>query len=110
LLQIGAQGAAQGSITALHQHHGKTDARQNVGHRARAVAAAPAVHQRRPGFGQLGRVRLDVVGDVAGDQRGAALIGHEGIDLGVKRADFGALGVVEHRPALGARHVIKRKF
>ena len=82
------------------------DFAQDVRHRPRALAAAPAVHERPPAPVALDEARLEVAGDVAGHERGAELLRLERRDLPVHRPDARALRVVEDREIRGARDVV----
>src|SRR5260221_9466853 len=75
---------------------------QDMGHGARALAAAPAVHQRFPVLRFLPEMLLDMQGDVFRDQRGAEFFRVERRYLLVEGADVAALRVVEHRRGAGA--------
>ena len=101
-LELGQQGAAIAHVAALENVDAKADLREDGRQRRAALTAAPAVDERRPFARQLQHVLLDVRGDVAGDQRGAALARRERRDLRVFGADERTLGVVERRPVDGA--------
>ena len=97
-------------VAAVELPRVPADGAQDGGHRAAAHAAAPAVDQRLPAALVTRERLLDVLRDVARDQRGADLAGEERRLLHVHRADAGALGVVEHRNIDGAGQVVERKF
>src|SRR5216117_1481144 len=82
-------------VAALEGFCVPADLAQDVRHRARALAAAPAVDERAPTAVLAAEQRLDVPRDVLRQQRGAELAGIELRDLLVERANRGALGVVE---------------
>ena len=81
-----------------------------MGKGAAALAAAPAIHQGPPAFGFVEQIDLDVSCYVFRDQRGADLLGFEHRYLLVKRADAGALLIVQHRHAQRIGQVIFGKF
>src|SRR5438876_7831533 len=72
------------------------DLAQDVRHRARALAAAPAVDERAPTAVLAAEQRLDVPRDVLREQRGAELARVERRDLLVESTHRGALGVVQN--------------
>ena len=74
--------------------------------RAAALAAAPAVDERRPVARLVGEWALEHRGDVARDQRGAGAPRGERRLLRVHRADARALVVVEHREVRRAGNVV----
>ena len=74
---LGQQGVAHfgavGLVAAFQLAGLEADLAEKPAHRARALAAAPAVHQRPPGAGEIGRVGVQMRRDIAGHQRCAAL-------------------------------------
>ena len=94
----GDDGAPVLAVAALQEMDAKADLVEHRGERAAALAAAPAVDERRPAVRRVEQVALDVRGDVACDQHGAALPRRERRDLLVERADHDPLGIVERRP------------
>ena len=94
--QVGEHAAAEGPVAAVQHGGAPAHAGHDRGERARAVSAAPAVHQRAPLAGAVGELRFQDAGDVARDQRGADALGLERGLLLVDRAHAGALHVVQH--------------
>src|SRR6266513_4786697 len=82
-------------VAALEGFYVPADLPQDVRHRARALAAAPAVDERAPTAVLAAEQRLDVPRDVLREQRGAELARVEWRDLLVESSNRGALGVVE---------------
>jgi hypothetical protein len=72
---------APGLVAALQAMRIPADFAQDVAEGAAALAAAPAIDQRPPGLRLVQKVALDVVGDVARDQRRTELLRLEGRDL-----------------------------
>jgi hypothetical protein len=102
--------AAPGLVAAVELAGLPADGAEDGGHRAAAVAAAPAVDQRLPVPRLAEKAFAQMAADVLGDQRGADLPGLERGDLLVERADLGALRVVEDRAVDGAGNVVFGKF
>ena len=102
--------AAPALVAALQALGLPTDLAQNVGEGAAALAATPAVHQRCPALGLVGKQGLDVHGDIACHQHGAELAGVKGRHLLVQRAHGDALLVVQHRAVDGAGNMVFGKF
>ena len=98
---------AIGLVAAVELDCGPADFGQDVGQRAAAVAAAPAIDQRLPVARLVGKLRLQVARDVVRDQGGAHFLCFEGIDLLVERADPHPLLVVQHRAVDGAGQVVE---
>lgn len=71
LLQIVDHAMTERLVAALKQAHTPTDAGQDGGQCAGAVAASPAVDQGAPLAGLLRESGLKELGDVAGNQCGA---------------------------------------
>ena len=105
-LELGDDGAAEVAVAALEDVDAKADLLEHRRQRAAALAAAPAVDERRPFARLVEHVALDVRGDVARDQRGAALLRLERRDLLVLGADRRPLGIVERRPVDGAGQAV----
>jgi hypothetical protein len=101
LVEPRAHVGAVGLVAALEQRHRPADLGQHRGHGVRALAAAPAVDQRREVLGPLGQRALQVGGDVSGDMRRAEAPGEQPRLLDIDGPDLGALGVVQHRQVLG---------
>src|SRR5262245_60353270 len=87
--------AAIGLVSAFELYRTPADFLQHVRERAAALAATPAVHERRPFSRLVAAVGLEDSRDVARDQRRPEALGGEARDLRVHRADFRALCVVE---------------
>ncbi len=68
-------------IAAIQLDCGPAYLSQYVGHCAAAVAAAPAVNQWFPVARLVQKIRIDVLADIARDQRSAHFFRLEGIDL-----------------------------
>src|SRR6185437_1027521 len=98
------------TVAAFELGGAKADLAQHVHERAAALAAAPAIDERRPFRRTIANMGLDDVRDVAGDECGTELARFERRHLDVERADARALGVVEHREVDGAGKVVERKF
>src|SRR5579864_9023086 len=96
------------AITAVELRGAKADLTEHVHQRAAALAAAPAIDERRPFPRLVAHVGFDDARDVARDDRGAGLARIERRDLHVHRADERALVVVEHRQVHRAGHVVLR--
>ena len=73
-LERGDDGAAEIAVAAFEDVDAKADLLEHRRERAAALAAAPAVDERRPLARLVQHVALDVGGDVARDQRRAALL------------------------------------
>ena len=71
-----------------------------------ALAATPTVDQRHEAAWLVGELALQIAGDIAGDQRRADASGAEARVLHVDGPDLGPLGVVEHRQADRAGHMV----
>jgi hypothetical protein len=97
-LQLCTHHGAKGLVAALQLRAAKTDLAKEPGQRARALAAAPAIHQRQPFARLVGDPAIQVVGDVARHHRCAELARLQRRLLLVQRADNAALLVVQHRP------------
>src|SRR6267378_1463540 len=93
--QLGDDPFSVGPVATLQGLRVPADLAQDVRHRARALAAAPAVDERAPMAVLAAEQGLDVPRDVLGQKRGAELARVEWRDLLVEGADRGALGVVE---------------
>ncbi|MNL35319.1 hypothetical protein D3C87_1573440 [compost metagenome] len=106
----GVQGKQRGATVAfvatVQLPGAPTDHVEHHRHRARTLAAAPAVHQRTPTLRPIDEGGFQVPCDVARNDRGANARGFEGRDLGVQRADPHALFVVQHRCVDGAGDVV----
>ena len=96
--ELGDDGAAEIAVAAVEDMDAKADLIEHRRERAAALAAAPAVDERRPLARLVEHVPLDVAGDVARHQRRAALLRVERRHLRVLGADRHPLGVVERGP------------
>jgi hypothetical protein len=92
--------------TAVELHRAPADLAQHVGERAAALAAAPAVDERRPVARLCGEWTLQHRRDVACDQCRAGTPRRKRRVLCVHRADARALRVVQHRMTRGPRNVV----
>src|SRR5712691_2749683 len=93
--QLGDDPFSVGPVTTLQGLRVPADLAQDVGHRAGALAAAPAVDERAPVAVLAAEQGLDVTANVLREERGAELARVERRHLLVEGADRGALGVVE---------------
>ena len=109
-LELGDDGAAEVAVPALEDVDAKADLLEHRRQRAAALAAAPAVDERRPFARLVEHVPLDVGGDVARDQRRAALLRLERRHLLVLGADRDPLGIAERRPVDGAGQPVLREL
>src|SRR3981189_466440 len=98
--QLGDDPFSVGPVTTLERLRFPADFAQDVRHRARALAAAPAVDERAPAAVLAAEQGLDVTANVLREERGAELARVEGRDLLVESTNRGALGVAQNwRPA-----------
>src|SRR5206468_4979058 len=97
-LERGDDGAAKVAVAAFEDVDAKADLLEHRRERAAALAAAPAVDERRPLSRLVEHVPFDMRGDVARNERCAALLRLERGDLLVLGADRLSLAVVERRP------------
>src|SRR4029453_7287273 len=98
------------SIASFELDGAPSDLVQKVNERAAALAAAPAIDDRRPAA-RLARDRtFEHRRDVARDDRRPRTLGGESRFLRVHRPDAGAFDIVQHRSVLGARDMILCKF
>src|SRR4030088_2822579 len=104
--QLGDDPFSVGPVTTLERLRVPADFAQDVRHRARALAAAPAVDERAPVAVLAAEQGLDVTGNVLREERGAEFARVERRNLLVEGADRGALGVVERRRRDRARDVV----
>ncbi len=102
--------AAIGPVAARQQRRAPAHLGEDRRHGVRALAAAPAVEQRREGSGQVDERRLQVARDIAGDVGGADLAGPEARLLDIDRAHLGALGVGQHRQVDRAGYMVLGEF
>ena len=102
--------APVGAVAAGKSLGRPADFAQDVRHRARALAAAPAVDERSPALIFPAEKRVDVARHILCHERGAELFRLEGRHALVERADLGALGVVEHRRGNRAGNMVERIF
>ncbi len=95
--EIGHHLAAKGLVAAVEAQRIPSDLAKHVHERARASAAAPAIHERSPVARPVAIAFLDHARDVAcRERRPDALRLERGLLL-VHRADQGAFRVVEDR-------------
>ena len=100
--ELGDDMPSIGLVAAIELHRGEADFLQDVGHRPATAAAAPAIHQRAIGFGFVGEMVFEVLGDIARHQCRADFLGFERRNLLVYGADALTLGVVQYRQIDGA--------
>ena len=81
-----------------------------MGERGAAAAAAPAIDERPPGAWALRKRRIEVMRDVAADQRGAYFLGIERGHLLVDGTHARALLIVQHRAVERAGDMVLREF
>ncbi len=93
-------------VAAGEHRRAPTHLREDDGHGARALAASPAVDERRKPARLVGERRLEIAGDVAGDQRRPDAAGAKPRLLHVDGPDLRPFGVAQHRQADRAGHVI----
>ena len=98
--------APVGLVAAGQHRRAPADLAEDGRHRTGALAAAPAVDQRAERPVHVLQRGLQVVRDVAGDDRRADLARREARDLHVERPHLGALLVGEHRQADRAGHMV----
>ncbi len=77
-LEIGADLRPVGLVAALQLARAKADLAQKPAHRAGALATAPAIHQRAPALGQVLRMGIQMLGDIARHQRAPILRASKG--------------------------------
>ena len=94
------------AVAAFQGFRVPADLAQDMRHRARTLAAAPAVDERAPMALFAGEQRFHVARDILGHQRRAEFLGIERRELLVHRADLDALGVIEHRRGNGTGNMI----
>src|ERR1022692_1579726 len=97
------------SVAAVELHRTPADLVQDVGERAAALSAAPAIDQRFPVARLVGERTVEHRGDVSCHERRAQPARLE-CGTGVQGADAGALGVVEHRQIHCTGNVIVREL
>src|SRR5256885_761416 len=83
-------------VAALEGFCVPADLAQDVRHRARALAAAPAIDEGAPVAVLAAEQRLDMARDVLREERSAELARVERRDLLVESANRGALGVIQN--------------
>ena len=100
----------KGLVAAVEPVGRPADLAQDDLHGAAALSAAPAVNERLPVFGVVGKSLLDVLCDVACDQDSAKFAGFERRDLLVERAHLGTFGIAQYRAIDGSRYMVFGKF
>jgi hypothetical protein len=97
-------------VAALNAMRIPADLAQDMGEGPAALAAAPAIHQRPPVLRLVEQMLFDVARNVSRNQRRTEFFRLEHRDLLVQRADAGALLVIQHRHAEGARQAVFGEF
>ena len=95
--QIVDHGAAEGFVATFQLSRIPSDFTQNVGERAAALTAAPAVHQWAPRARLILQFRLEMARDIGGHERRACFPGAERRDLLVERSHASPLFIREYR-------------
>ena len=109
-LEIGQHRAPIGFVAAIELLRIESDLLQYVYERAATTAAAPAVNQRVPGFGFVGKMGVEMSRDIAPHQRCTDFFGSKVGDLFVQRPHFNPFIVIQHRQIDRARNMVFEKF
>jgi len=110
LLEVVHDASAIGLVSALDDLHAPADLRKNLGHRAAAATAAPAIDERIPVARHGCEACFEVVRDVARDQCRTQFARFERRYLLVQRPHACAFVVVEYRRIEGAGKPVDGEF